>query len=156
MNLPPPLHLPQLRLRTRGPPSQRRDLRITPVGRLASARLAELLQRPVPALLAPVRQMRRVQALALQQLTDLTRPGARVGLSQDPRLVLRAERAALGLLDQLRIRRGSAHSPRAAARFPSLAYGSLGQPGRGSTPLVSIVLRHPNKLRISPSRSIDP
>jgi hypothetical protein len=48
--------------------------------------------------------MRRVQAFAAQQLADLTRSGARVRLGQDPRLVLRCERAALGLLDQLRIR----------------------------------------------------
>jgi hypothetical protein len=48
--------------------------------------------------------MRGVQALTTQKLADLTRPRARVGLREDPRLVLRRERAALGLLDQLRIR----------------------------------------------------
>ena len=48
--------------------------------------------------------MRRIQALTTQQLTDLARLGARVRLGQDPRLVLRRERAALGLLDQVRVR----------------------------------------------------
>ena len=49
---------------------------------------AEQLQRPVLALLAPVRQMRRLQAIAAQQLVEFTRPRARVHLGQDPRLVL--------------------------------------------------------------------
>ena len=53
-------------------------------------------------------------------------------------------------------RGGSGRGARGAARFPSLAYGSLGEPGRGDTPLVSVLLQHPNMLRISPSRSVDP
>src|SRR4051794_36813081 len=78
--------------------------------------------------------MRRVQALTPQQLADLARLGARVGLLEDRQLVLRGEPAALGPLDQLRVRRGRRPGARAAARFPSLAYGSLGEPGRGTNP----------------------
>jgi hypothetical protein len=48
--------------------------------------------------------VRRIQALTTQQLADLARLGARFRLGQDPRLVLGGERAALGLLDQLRVR----------------------------------------------------
>ena len=42
-------------------------------------------------LLAPVRQVRRVQPLAAQQLADLPRRRARVRLGQDLQLVLRGE-----------------------------------------------------------------
>ena len=65
--------------------------------------------------------MRRVQPLAAQQLADLARPGARVSLGEDLRLVLRRERPALGLLDQLRVRRPPparrARRPRIPARL---------------------------------------
>src|SRR5450631_3731427 len=95
------LRLRQLRLGALSAPGQLRDLLIAPVGRPTATRLTELLQRAVADLLAPVRQMRRVQALAAQQLADLARPGARVGFGQDLQLVLRRERPALGLLNQL-------------------------------------------------------
>src|SRR4051794_34085148 len=98
--------------------------------------------------------MRRVKALPPQQLADLARLGARIRLGQDLQLVLSAEAATLGPRDQLRVRRDARPGARAAARFPSLAYGSLGEPGRGANPVVSVVLRHPNMLRISPSRSV--
>ena len=49
-------------------------------------------------------------------LADLARPHARLRLGKDPRLVLRGERAALGLLDQLRVR----HTPARRARRPRI------------------------------------
>src|SRR3954469_7868140 len=149
------LGLLELGLRPLGTPAQLRDLAVTTVGRLATSRTVQLLQRAGLALLAPVRQVGRVQPLTAQQLANLARPGARVRLLEDRQLVARAEPPAPGPLDQLRIRRGPRRAARAAARFPSLAYGSLGEPGRGGTPLVSVVLRHPNMLRISPSRSVN-
>ena len=77
--------------------------------------LAELLQRAVADLLAPVRQMRRVQALAAQQLADLARPGARVRLGQDLQLVLRRERTGAW---PARPARGPAPPPARRARRP--------------------------------------
>ena len=74
--------------------------------------------------------MRRVQALTAQQLADLARPRARVRLLEDLQLVLRGEPPALGPLDQLGVRDPLPRG-RAAARFASLAYGSLRDPGRG-------------------------
>jgi len=70
------------RLGALGPPRQRGDLLIALVGRRAPARLAQLLQRAVLALLAPVGQVRRVQPLATNQLTNLARPRARVRLAR--------------------------------------------------------------------------
>ena len=111
--------------------SERSSLRVSSaiscvaaVDRLAPARLAELLQRAILALLAPVRQMRRVQPLTAQQLADLTRPGARVRLGQDLQLVLRRERPPLGLLDQLRVRHPRRRGA-PAGHESQLAYGSL-------------------------------
>src|SRR3954451_4378025 len=150
------LGLLELGLRALGTPAQLGNLAVAAVARLAPPRTAQLFQRAVLALRAPVRQVRRVQALAAQQLADRARPCARVRLLEDLQLVLRGEPPAPGSLDQLRVRRGRRLGARAAARFPSLAYGSLGEPGRGGTPLVSVVLRHPNMLRISPSRSVNP
>jgi hypothetical protein len=48
--------------------------------------------------------MRRVQALTPEQSTELTRPGARVSLSNDRQLVLGGELPTTRLLDQLRVR----------------------------------------------------
>ena len=136
-----------------------RDLRIAPVGRLAPARLAELLQRAVLALLAPVRQMRRVQALAAQQLADLTRPGARVGLGQDPRLVLRGERPALGLLDQLRVRdplrRGAPAGPESQLGYASLVFAAGGS-SLSRCPSSIRARLHVRRSPFSPSRSLIP
>jgi hypothetical protein len=65
----------------------------------------------------------RVQPLAAQQLADLARPRARVGLLQDPQLVFGAKRTPLGSLDQLGVRH-----PRRRGVPPCnesrLAYGS--------------------------------
>src|SRR3954471_24583319 len=97
------LGLPKLGLRTLGASPQLRDLAIAAIGRLAPARLGELLQRPVLAQLTPRRQMRRVQPLPPQQLADLPRPRARLGLLEDLQLVLSREPPALRPLDQLRI-----------------------------------------------------
>src|ERR1700677_206169 len=141
------------------PPLQNDDLLITPIDRLTPARLTELLHRAVARLLTPVRQMRRIQALPPQQLADLARPGARVRLRQDLRLVLRGEPTALGLLDQLRVRRP--HPRGAPARHtPQLRYaplvcvagGSLVR-GLGSTRARLLHVRQPP---FSPSRSIIP
>jgi len=49
-------------------------------------------------------------------------------------------------------------SPHRSFVLAALTAASLGEPGRarGSSLVVSVVLRHPNMLRISPSRSVDP
>src|SRR6266566_2622658 len=78
--------------------------------------------------------MPAVQPLPAQQRADLTRPRARLHLSQDPQLVLRREPPPQRPLDQLRVSRG-AH----AARFAPLAYGSLREPA-GNT--ISLHLQH--------------
>ena len=59
---------------------------------------------------APVGPMRAVQRLAPQQRGDLTRLLARVGLLQDPLLVLRAVAAPLRALDELWVGRRRARS----------------------------------------------
>src|SRR5215210_7954592 len=103
--------------------------------------------------------MRRVQALAAQQLADLAGPRARVGLLEDLQLVLRRELAALGVLDQL----GVGH-PRlgGAPTGPEsqLAYGSLVFAAGGilSRPASSIRghFQHPGVLRSRPQGSLIP
>jgi hypothetical protein len=89
LNLNHPTRLGQLGLGALGSPLQLGDLRVASIGRLASPRTAERVQRSGIALLAPIRQMRRVQALAAQQRPDLTRRRTGVGLAHDPQLVLR-------------------------------------------------------------------
>jgi Transaldolase/Fructose-6-phosphate aldolase len=80
--------------------------------------------------LAPVRQMRRVQPLTPEELANLAGQRARLRLGQDPRLVLRAERPALGLLDELRVRHPCAsgapasHESRLAQGSPVIAAGA--------------------------------
>jgi hypothetical protein len=100
------------------------DLPVTAIGPLAAPRSSQLLQRTGVTLLAPIRQVRRVQALTAQQCADLTRPRARLCLPQDPQLVLRAKPPPLGLRDQLRVRdprrRGAPAGPES-----QLAYGWL-------------------------------
>jgi pyruvate,orthophosphate dikinase len=102
------------------------------IRRLAATRPTQLLQRAVAALLAPVRQMRRVQPLAAQQLTDLPRRRARVRLREDLQLVLRGERPALGLLNQLRVRHPRRRGA-PAGHESQLAYGSLAFAAGGSS-----------------------
>ena len=87
-----------------GPALKRGEPRIARVGRLASALAIKRLQGPGVSLLTPRRQVRRVQAFAAQQRADLTRPRARLGLPQDPQLVLRREPPPLRTLDQFGIR----------------------------------------------------
>src|SRR5205807_925930 len=99
---------------------------------LAAPRPPELLQRAVADLLAPVGQMRRVQPLAAQQLTDLARLRARLRLGQDLQLVLRRERPALGLLDQPRVRHPRRRGA-PATHESQLAYASLVFAAGGST-----------------------
>ena len=52
----------------------------------------------------PRHQMRGIQPLTPEQSTELTRPGARVSLSNDQQLVLGRELPTTRLLDQLRVR----------------------------------------------------
>ena len=63
-------------------------LAVTGIGRLASGRLGQRLQRAAVALLAPLRDQRRVQALAAQQRA-LARLVQALVLVEDLRLVLR-------------------------------------------------------------------
>ncbi len=97
---------------------QRGDLRLARIGLRTPAGTIERRKRAALALAAPLRQQRRVQALAAQQRTDLTRLAARVGLAQDPQLVLRGEAASTSPLDELGIRRG--HPATSCARSISL------------------------------------
>ena len=88
--------------------------------------------------------MRGVKALTAQQLADLTRPRACVGLGENPRLVLGRERPPLGLLDQLRIRhpatdplwRGAPADPKAQLGYASLVFGAGGS-----------LIRRPSSIR---------
>ncbi len=93
--------------------------------RTRTARLR--LKRPERALLAqltPLPQMRAIQPLAAQQGADLTRPSARVSLSHDRQLVLRAEPSTLRALDELRVR-DPLRQGALTGRETQLAYGSL-------------------------------
>jgi hypothetical protein len=110
--------------------------------------------------------MRRVQPLAAQQLADLAGPRARVGLRQDPRLVLRGERAALGLLDQLRIRdlprsgdprrRGAPAGPESQLAYVSLVFAAGGSSLNRRSSSIRVRLRHVRRSPFSPSRSLIP
>src|SRR2546423_2478220 len=102
--------------------------------------------------------MRRVQALATQQFADLARPRARVRLGQDLQLVLRRERPALGLLDQLRVRHplpdGAPASPEPQPGYAAQVFVA----GGSLTCLLSSIrarLQHVRRSPFSPSRFID-
>ena len=97
------------------PAAQLGDLRVAPVGRLAPARLAELLQRAVLALLAPVRQMRRVQPLTAQQLADL----ARRSCTRRPSRGSRSLYFAVNLRRLARSTSSGSGTPAGAARPPA-------------------------------------
>ena len=103
--------------------------------------------------------MRRVQPLAAQQLADLTRPGARVRLGQDLQLVLRRERPALGLLDQLGVRhprrRGAPAGPESQPGYASLVFAAGGSSLIRCPSSIRARLQHLRRSPFSPSRFID-
>src|ERR1019366_1042306 len=122
-------------------PTRRRKLSLRPLQPGAHREPLELLgarparpafsrlqapQRTRVLLLAPRRQMRRVQALTAQHHRDLTRPRRPGRLTQDPQLVLAGEPPTPRTLSKLRVRPGppSRHGMR-ARHFAALAYGSL-------------------------------
>ena len=125
--------LRKLRLRALSPPRQLGDLRVAPVGRLAPARLAQLLQRAVLA-----------DCLRQYVRCDVYRPSRRNSSPTSPglvhasafarisRLVLRRERPALGLLDQLGVRhprrRGAPAGPESQLGYASLVFAAGGSP----------------------------
>ncbi len=117
--------------RALGATAQPRVLRLARIAPGPPARALQGLQRAALALAAPLRQKRRVQPLATQQRTDLTRARARVGLAQDPQLVLRAEPPPARALDQLGVRRDAL-----VERSLPLAYGSLQRPLDGPVQLL--------------------
>jgi hypothetical protein len=85
------------------------------------------LQRPERApvaLLAPLPQMRAIQPLAAHQRADLTRLGARVGLTHDRQLIRRAKPPTRRLRHQLGVRDPLRRSAPAGGET-QLAYGSL-------------------------------
>ena len=83
----------QLGLSAPGAPLELDDPRVTRIRLAPSPRTIERLQGAGLTRAAPLDQMRRVQALAAQQRTDLPRARARVSLTHDRQLVLRAEPA---------------------------------------------------------------
>jgi hypothetical protein len=133
---------------------------VAAVDRLAPALLAELPKRAGLALLAPVRQVRRVQALPAQQITDLTRPGARVRLGQDLGLVPRRELPALGLLNQLRVRHPLGHGapagPESQPGYAALIFAAGNTRLRRSSSSIRARLQHVRRSPFSPSRSLIP
>src|SRR5437588_2648589 len=103
--------------------------------------------------------MRGVKPLTAKQLADLTRPHARVRLGEDPCLVLRGERAALGLLNQLRVRhplpRSAPASPKSQLGYASLVLVAAGNLSRRPSS-IRTRLQHVRRSPFSPSRSLIP
>ena len=121
------------------------------------------LQRAVLALLAPVRQMRRVQPFAAQQLADLTQTSARISLSKDLRLVLSGEQRRLACsTSSISETSPLPPTPSSAARPPS-PYPSSATPSWSSQPAAaastSLQLHscslHVRRAPFSPSKFID-
>jgi hypothetical protein len=149
----------KFRLSALGTTAQLRVLSVARVDRLAPARLTKLLQRAVLALLAPVRQVRGAKTLPAKQLTDLTRPGTRVSLGENPRPVLRCKRPSPGLLDQLRVRdprqRGAPASPEPQLGYAPLIFAAGGSLMPSPGP-IRTRLQHLRRSPFSPSRSLIP
>ena len=86
--------------------------------------------------------MRGIQALTPQQSTELTRPGARVSLSNDRQLVLGGELPTTRLLDQLRVRHDPGHGDAPAVGKAQTGYAALIFSNGGILPNTSRKLRH--------------